>query len=251
MYCYIYDIFTNQKKYEKQLSKLGFLLADLGIAGKVYRLNVLKNLEMVIEEAIAEGAKTIVAVGNDQTVSKVVNLIMEKNLPLGIIPLGDNCLLANSFGIKTMEEAVKILAARKVEWLDVGKIDDQYFLLAIESNDSNIIFCLDDYNINPRKNNEAVGIYNINISNYDFTSNPRDGRLEAVFAPKQLSWWQRLGKKENKQTERISVFPIKELTLNHQKKPIAINVDRQRTIKTPAKVEVLKGKLKVITGKNI
>ncbi|HOZ36907.1 MAG TPA: diacylglycerol kinase family protein [bacterium] len=251
MYCYIYDIFTNQKKYEKQIAKLELLLADLGIAGKSYRLNVLKNLEIAIEEAVAEGAKTIVAVGNDQTVSKVANLIMEKNLPLGIIPLGEGCLWAEFLGIKTVEEAIKILSARKIEWLDVGKINDQYFLLALESNDDNIIFDLEDYNINPRKNNEAVGVYNINISQYNFNANPRDGLLEAVFSPKQLSWWQRLKQKENKQPERISVFPIKKLTLNHKKKPITITIDRQRTIKTPARVEILKGKLKVITGKTI
>ncbi|HRY63556.1 MAG TPA: diacylglycerol kinase family protein [Patescibacteria group bacterium] len=249
MYCYIYDIFTNQKKYEKQLLKIELLLADLGIAGKTYKLNVLKNLEGVIAEAVNEGIKTIVAVGNDQTVSKIVNLIIDQGLTLGIIPVGENNLLATSLGIKSSEEAGQILAARKIGRLDVGKINDQYFLLGLESGDSNIVFDLKDYNIQPRDNNGAVGLYNINISNYEFRADPEDGIMEAVFAPKKQVWWQNIWHKEGAKPERISVFPVRGLIINHQKKPITINVDRQRTIKTPAVVEVLKNKLRVIIGK--
>ena len=252
MYCYIYDIFTNQKKYEKQLAKVELLLADLGIGGKIYKLNVLKNLETIIEEAIAEGAKTIVAVGNDQTVSKIVNLIVDKNITLGIIPVGDGCLLAESLGINSSEAAVQILSARRLKKLDVGKINEQYFLLALESADKDIVFDLKDYNINPRENNEAVGLYNINISNYQFKSNPEDGIMEAVFVPRAKKAWQNFWLKKGKNLpERISVFPIKELTINHKKKPLTINIDRQRTTKTPARVEILKNKLKIVASKTI
>jgi diacylglycerol kinase family enzyme len=166
MYCYIYDSFTSHKKYEKQLLKTELFLADLGIGGKIYKLNVLKNLESIINQALEEGADTIVAVGNDQTVSKIVNLIIDKNITLGIIPLDGESLLTSSLGIKSTEEASRILSARKVGRLDVGRVNDQYFILGLESSDTNIIFDLKDYNINPRANNEAVGLYNINISNY-------------------------------------------------------------------------------------
>ena len=83
MYCYIYDTFTSQKKYEKQLIKIEAALTDLGIMGKVYKLNVLKNLENIIEEALADGIKNIVAVGNDQTVSKVADQFLTKGENLG------------------------------------------------------------------------------------------------------------------------------------------------------------------------
>ena len=46
---YICDTFTNRKKYQKQLSKIELLLANLGIGGKLCRLTVLKNIESLLE----------------------------------------------------------------------------------------------------------------------------------------------------------------------------------------------------------
>jgi len=249
---YICDTFTNRKKYQKQLSKIELLLANLGIGGKLCRLTVLKNIESLLEEAMEEGAENIVAVGNDQTVSKVANLIMNKKITLGIIPIGEGNLLAPALGINSVEEACRILSARKVKKLDVGQINEQYFLLGLESADDNIVFNLENYNINPLPNNEAVGLYNINISNYNFRSNPGDGIMEAVFAPKEKTFWQKLWhKKEESLPERISVFPIKKMTIKHRKNPVTINIDRQRTVKSPAEVTVLKNQLRVIVGKGI
>lgn len=251
MYCYIYDSFLNQKKYEKQLSKIELFLADLGISGRIYRLNVLKNLEEIIAGEAANGTKNIVVVGNDQTVSRAINFVINKNVALGIIPMGEKNLLASSLGIGSDEEACKILSARRVGEMDVGKINEQYFLMSLEADDHNIIFNFKEYNINPLSNNMAVGIYNININNYAFASRIDDGMMEATFVPHKASWWQKILHQEGKSNDKISVFPIKILEINHKKKPITINVDRQRTIKTPVQVEVLKKKLKIITGKNL
>ena len=98
MYCYIYDSFLNQKKYEKQLSKIELFLADLGIGGRIHKLNVLKNLEELISEEINGGTKNLIVVGNDQTVSRVLDFLVGKNVALGIIPMGENNALAESIG---------------------------------------------------------------------------------------------------------------------------------------------------------
>jgi len=250
MYYYIYDIFTNEKKYEKQLGKIELDLANLGISGKVYKLNVLKNLKNIIEEATDNGVKNIIAVGNDQTVSKIANLMVGEDMAIGIIPVGEPNLLANALGINSAEEAGKIISARKIARLDVGKINGQYFLLAVEPPTHNIIFEFKDYNIKPRGDNEAVGIYNINIDSKNFKSNPEDGVMEAVFVPKQKGWWQKLLGSKNKQSiEALSVFPVKKLTIKHKKKPVMVNIDRQRTLKTPLEIGILPRKLEVIVGK--
>jgi len=250
MYYYIFDIFTNPKKYEKQVQKIEGLITELGINGKIYKLNVLKNLEDIIEEALDAGVKTVVAVGNDQTVSKIANLLINKKIILGIIPLGEPNILAGALGIKSHLDACKIISARKIAKLDVGQVNGQYFLLSVESNDKNITFDFKNYNINPLNNNKIMGVYNMNIDQLNYKSSPSDGLMEVIFAPNENSWWQKLTqkKKENKPAG-LSVFPTKRLIIKHKKKPIQINIDRQRVLKTPLDIEILPKKLSVIVGK--
>lgn len=250
MYSYIYDGFTTQKKYKKQLLKIEGELADLGIGGKAYKLSVLRNLKDVVDEILSGEEKNIVVIGNDQTMSRVANLVVGKNVALGIIPIGEPNILAESIGIKPADEACRIVSARNIAKLDVGKINGQYFLLAVESPDEGIIFDFKDYNINPLAGNEAVGVYNINIDGGDFKSDPCDGVMEAVFKPAGSSWWERwLKKQESGPDSGISVFPVKKLTLRHKKKPIPISIDRQTVLKTPVEVEILPKKIKMIVGK--
>ena len=249
MYCYIYDISASQKKNEKQLLKIEGILTDLGISGKIYKLNILRNLEDVIDEILASEAKSIVVVGNDQIISKVANLIVGKNIALGIIPLDEPNILAESLGIKSAEEACQIISARKIAKLDIGKINGNYFLLSVESNNKDIVFDFKNYNINPLSSNRAVGIYNINIDGLNFKSNPCDGVMEMVFKPDQPSWWQKISRGEEEGQGGISVFPIKKLTIKHKKKPIPVSIDRQLVLKTPLEIEVVSKKLRVIVGK--
>ncbi|MFH1890041.1 MAG: diacylglycerol kinase family protein [Candidatus Kuenenbacteria bacterium] len=250
MYYYIYDIFVSQKKYEKQLQQIEATLIDLSITGKKYKLNLLKNLKDIINEALANEVKNIIAVGNDQTVSKIANLVVDKDIALGIIPIGDSNIMARALGINSLIEACKIVSARKIEQIDVGRVNDQYFLFSVESPSKDIVFEFANYNINPLKNNKFTGLYNINIDQQrDFKSNPQDGIMEAVFCPKKPFWWSKLVGTRNKSSQQKSIFPIKNVIIKHTKKPVSLLVDRQRVMKTPLEIEVLKKRLKIIVRK--
>jgi diacylglycerol kinase family enzyme len=250
MYAYIYDIFTNESKYEKSLQKIESLLSEFGILGKLYKLNVLKNLEQIINDVIEGGIKNIIVVGNDQTISRVANLIIGKDIVLGVIPLGDPNLLSAHLGIKSIEEAVKIAAARKIIKLDVGKINGQFFLMSAESYDKNIVCDLREYNINPLRNNKSVGIYNFNVDNLSFSANPSDGIMETVFQPHEATLWQKIWHiKSTSHQTNLSVFPVKKITLKHFKKPVEVILDRQKILKTPLTIEVLQQKLMIIVGR--
>jgi len=250
MYYYIYDIFTNQKKYERNLQKIESKLADLGIQGRVCKLNVLKNLNNILEEIEANNIKNIIAVGNDQTVSKISSLLIDKNLVLGYIPIEPNSVIASIFGIDNYESACEIISKRKIAKIDVGKINGQYFLFSVESPTNEIALKFDKYKISPRQNNQSAGIYNINIDKQEFTSNPSDGKMEAVFSPRLKSSWFSWFKPKSKPTNNKSVFPITKVDIKHNRKPVMLIIDRARKIKTPVEIEVLKQKLKIIVGRD-
>ena len=136
MHVYIYDDYLNKSKYKKTINRLEIRLTDLGLNGKIIRLGGIKNIKGTIQNEIKLGAKTIVAVGNNQTVNKIVGAIIDtdiygdfqKKTLLGIIPIGDDNSVAASFGIKDKEEACNILLARRVEKIDLGLVGDHYFL---------------------------------------------------------------------------------------------------------------------------
>lgn len=248
MYYYIYDIFTKHNKYKKLVDKIETTVTAKGIAGKNYRLTVLKNIEDVVDDAITNGIKNIIVVGNDQTISKVAHHTIDKDIALGIIPIGEDNLLAENLGIKTIEDACDIISARNIMKLDIGLANDQYFLFSIEPNSKNVIFDFDDYKITPKDNNEIMGVYNINITDHKFKSQPNDGIMEMIFSPKKRRGFLGLQKKE-KRKDVTSIFPVKELRLKHIKKSATINIDRQKTIKTPVTVKLLEQKLNMIVGK--
>ena len=75
MNIYIYDDYLNKSKYSRVLNRVEIRLTDLGLNGKIIRLGAIKNIRDVIQNEIKSGAKTIIAVGNNQTVNKIIGEI--------------------------------------------------------------------------------------------------------------------------------------------------------------------------------
>lgn len=82
------------------------------------------------QQAVADGADTIVAIGGDGTVAEVLCGIAGSSATLGIVPAGTGNDFATGLGIKTGDIAqnVAILLSGKTRLCDIGKIDDRYFL---------------------------------------------------------------------------------------------------------------------------
>lgn len=71
---------------------------------------------------------TIIAAGGDGTIHEIVNGIMDGNCILGIIPVGSGNDFVRMLNLpKNIKEAVGIMAAAKIMWMDIGKINSQYF----------------------------------------------------------------------------------------------------------------------------
>lgn len=248
MYCYIYDLFLSDKKYERQLEQMENQLREFGIQGKIYKLNVLKNIKNIVDEAVASGVRNIVAVGNDQTISKVASYLIGRKITLGLLPFGKPHIMSTILGIPDLFSACKILAGRKVAKLDIGQVNHQFFFISVEPPDQNVYFDLKEYQLKPRLINSALGLYNFNIDSKPFKSRPDDGIMEAVFVPRPVAWFSKLlGKKQL--SPGLSVFPVKELVIRHKRKPVSVNIDRQRVLKTPLAIKVLPARLEVIVGR--
>lgn len=220
---------------------------QLGINGRSEKLTLLKSLKELVADAVKNGADTIVAVGNDDTVSKMISIIPSLNVTFGIIPVGQPNSIASILGIPSGVAACDVLSARIIEKIDLGKANDSYFIssLTIPTNKSVIINC-GKYNISPLASTSHVNVYNINSGNHH--SNPKDGKLEVVLTSEPTPVGI-LGKLK-KQYSTDSIFPIKKITITCDDKSLSVLADGQTTIKTPVTVEVVPKELKVVVGKD-
>lgn len=249
MHLYIYDSFLNYKKYTNLLNEIENRLADLEIKGKICRLNILKNMKEVIEDGIEQGVKTVVAVGDDQTFSKVVNIIANLDVTLGLIPINDKSKIAQILGIPSGVHACEVLAQRLVKKIDLGKVNQQFFIDSAIVSTPQVTLEFGKYKISPLIKNSLVSICNLGFLSNNHSiyqqriSNPTDGLLEVVVAPSKSGVFNKL-----KTTVQQSIFPFKKLRIGSQGEPATIVIDQQAVSRTPVEVTVAPKKLKVIVG---
>lgn len=252
MYCYIYDSFLQQPRYASQLNRIEVRLAELGLQGKTERLTILKNIGEIVELALKRGADTIVAVGNDKTVSKIVNLIAGSKATLGLIPMGEPNLVAALLGVPPGEAACDTLSKRIVKRLDLGRVNSHYFLRSIEVSGGSAVLESDQgYQISTDGPASRISIANFGprsvLEPRSGLADPADGRLEAVIASAGAGgfgrWWR-------PNQPRPSVFPVKKVRVTCPTASLALVIDGEAVVKTPATVEVAPGRLKVVVGRD-
>ncbi len=80
-------------------------------------------------QAAAEQADVVIAAGGDGTIHEVAHGLVGTHSALGIIALGTMNNLAHSLHIPaTIEEACAVIATGETHAIDVGKLNDQFFL---------------------------------------------------------------------------------------------------------------------------
>jgi len=216
-------------------------LTDLGLNGKIIRLSGIKNIKGTIQNEIKLGAKTIVAVGNNQTINKIIGAIIEadiygdfqKNTLLGIVPIGSDNSIAASFGIKNEEEACNILLARRIEKIDLGLIGTYYFLNEARIESLGTKINLGDYSLEAQERGEIRIINLLSERSNTINSNPHDGLLDIVIKTK----------KDNETVLRAKNFSIINERYN-------LLLDGVVEVKTPTEVKVVNNRINVIVGKD-
>ncbi len=79
--------------------------------------------------ASLEGYDAVYAAGGDGTINDVASGLINRNIPLGIIPLGTGNGLARALGIPfEPDKLIRMFEANKTADIDVGKISSRFFL---------------------------------------------------------------------------------------------------------------------------
>lgn len=246
MYFYLYDAFLRDRKYERALAKIESRLLTLGLNGKSEKLTLLKSMRDLVDSAKKRGADTIVAIGDDQTMSKIIGLLADDDVTLGCIPLGQHLRLAEYLGIPEGVGACDVLSSRIVEHLDLGKANDSYFLSFLDLDPSKelLIDCeKGQYHIEPQGEAHHVSVHNFGGMGID----PRDGKLELVVQQADGKEDRGFGKKKRAKPTILSLSTMKIKSFGRS---VAAHADGQTVIKTPMTVQVVPKKLRIIVGKN-
>mgnify|MGYP001620128200 CR=1 FL=1 len=246
MNIFIYDSFLNHKKYDRLLARLETRITDLGLNGKISRSSLMRNIGDTVKNELKQGAKTIIAVGNNKTVNQIISTLAGGAIPLGIIPIDEeNNDIAESLGIESVDQACDILSARLLARLDLGLANQNYFLSnAAITNQGSVVDMSDDYTVEAVK----TGLIQVlNLANQKINlppkvkSAPDDGILELVISGQT-------GKNIFSQSSNQSIFKIKKIVINNLKNQLIL--DGAIPIAMPATITVVKQSLNVIVGKN-
>jgi len=248
MYLYVFDEFVQDKKYQKELANIETRLTDLGISGKIARLALFRNAEEMIRDDLRRGVTTVVAVGNDETVKKVVNVAVENGVTLGLIPLGDTQNISKLMGIPYGVKACEIISARNVETIDIGIVNGNRFITGISiPNFKAELTCEDSYRIRTYHpgsleiRNLAIG----EVTNSVEVADPRDGRLEAVISVASTKRKSFLHRRRRSSSTILSLNSM--LIKSEQQMSLYADGEKMKGVRFEIGVEPMS--LKVITGK--
>lgn len=105
------------------------LCAPLGYDAHITATRDVEVLCRAVEDGIGEGADSIVVGGGDGTVSRVAGLLMERDIPLGVLPLGSFNHFARDLGLPLqLDEAVPVALLGRAERFDVGEVNGRSFV---------------------------------------------------------------------------------------------------------------------------
>lgn len=134
MYFYILDGQNiPPAQFEKAQVTLQGLLAEFKISGEMARVTSLRSIEDLVETASDHGVKTLIACGTDETFNYMLANLRGRDFAVGYIPLTEQpSPLSQILGLDSVLTAVKTVAARRIERMDLARLGDNYFISQAE-----------------------------------------------------------------------------------------------------------------------
>ena len=253
MHIYIYDSFVSEKRNNSTLAKIETRITDLGLSGKIIRLNIINSIHNAIENEIKKGAKTIIAVGGNKILNQTINAVaklshlsLNNKIPVGFIPVGKkNNSITDILGIDNEEIACDILSARIIKKINLGRINDLFFLSNISIDSKNTTIEIDQNYIIEISKNKLINIINF----YNKEISPQDAKIKSQNKLKLLIKTKKtntfMPAKNN--ISQQSIFPFNNLQIINKEN--IVTIDDAFSIKTPANIRIAKEKIDLIVGK--
>jgi diacylglycerol kinase family enzyme len=133
VYYYILDPHNlNLPKFEKLQIELQGLLAEFNVNGEVGRVTALRTISDLIDTASQRGANTLIACGSDDTFNLMMAQLRGRDFTVGFVPFDENSYLAKILGIDSLHTAIKTIAARRIEKMDLARVGTTYFIGSAE-----------------------------------------------------------------------------------------------------------------------
>lgn len=255
MYFYFYDKFVQEKKYEVTRAKIETRLIELGINGRIEKLALFKNTRELIEDGIKKGAHTVVAVGDDATLCRVVTVAAAYKVMVGYIPIVAGSRFGSMLGIPVAEGACEVLAKRLYRTIDLGKINQVFFLGAVELSARTAVqlWCDDNYRVALVQQTNELLVLNLGDivgggvnGKSARLARGTDGKLEVVILPQvPKKFWRAC-------EEQASVLLVKKIRINsadNSNPSVEIIADNITKFRMPCTIEIVPKKIKLIVGK--
>lgn len=256
MHIYLYDYFLGAKRYDQILARIETRITDLGLNGKIIRLGVANSVFDAIENEIKKGAKTITAVGNDSLFNRVIDAMaklaissqLNKDVPIGFIPVGKkNNEIAKFIGLPPEEEACDILSARRIQRIDLGLANNNYFLSRAAITTKGTTVEIDkDYSIEIMEPGE-ICVVNLPIDiDLPETIKPKvdDGVMELLIRTGGRGF---VPVRKNKNAGP-SVFSFNSLKILNKSHPVIL--DNSTKVNAPVRINVALEKINLIVGRD-
>jgi len=224
------------------------ILGDLGIAGETVTPSPARTIEELASLGVVKGYSTIVAVGSEKLVNKIVTTIINQKesqeIVLGIIPDNYESSLAKKIRVKDLKDACETLKYRKLETISACFIEPNKYFLTEASIDSN--HPVDAYLTTPFIKaglpfNKITIRPGLKINIFD-TSSKRSGN--------KLFGWLFGGKAQNNDVYS-SFFHTKRLKIETLDQTLPVKVDDEVISKTPIICENRPKALKIIVARDI
>ena len=128
---FIYNPYSGENVIVSKLDKVISLHQEAGYTIVPYRITAGEDVGVALNDIKDGNYKYILIAGGDGTVDSVVNA-MAKNgisLPIGILPVGTANDFSKFLGMPSdVEEACKQILSSEVKSVDLGSINDKYFV---------------------------------------------------------------------------------------------------------------------------
>ncbi|EKD49820.1 MAG: hypothetical protein ACD_63C00039G0003 [uncultured bacterium] len=285
MYYYIYDSYVADGKYKKLIAQIETTLTDLDIAGEREKVTPIRPVQDLVKIALERDIKTVILVGNDYTFTKALNASLvlgmhPEDIVFGIIPIGEPNRIANMLGIPSNASACQEIARRKLDSLDLGKVNKRFFITTVDVGFEAEYKTRKDlvqerigkfstsrrikkYKVQPVRvviDNQyqiKCDLFNVSVINLSDTSfaranvNPKDKVLNVCVVPYSEKIFKKIKFVVQKQYEKLpdaSIFKAEHVRIDGPK-IVKIATDGVLYDVLPLEIDVIPKVLKVIVGK--